>query len=292
MLIFAYRRLKIQKINVNSFTAHPKLLALHKMNGMRIGIVGCGNLGMALLKGIHEHNNNIQLMGSKRSIEGLPDLGPNVQFTKDNTELIKHSDILILALKPYTILNFLEEHSAHLRPDQHTVVSAATGVMLEAMAEKIGNDIGMYRAMPNTAAMVNESVTMISGNVDPLNRREEVVNLFSHLGTTLHIDESLMDSATILGACGVAYVLRFMRAMIQGGIEVGFDSETATKIVSQTMKGAAELIIQSGNHPEAEIDRVTTPKGCTIRGLNEMEHAGFSSALIKGIVSSYEQIEK
>ena len=150
----------------------------------------------------------------------------------------------------------------------------------------------MYRAMPNTAAMVNESVTMISGNVDPLNRREEVVNLFSHLGTTLHIDESLMDSATILGACGVAYVLRFMRAMIQGGIEVGFDSETATKIVSQTMKGAAELIIQSGNHPEAEIDRVTTPKGCTIRGLNEMEHAGFSSALIKGIVSSYEQIEK
>ena len=259
---------------------------------MRIGIVGCGNLGMALLKGIHEHNNDIQLMGSKRSIEGLPDLGPNVQFTTDNTQLIKHSDILILALKPYTILNFLEEHGAHLRPDQHTVVSAATGVMLEAMAEKIGNDIGMYRAMPNTAAMVNESVTMISGNKDPLNRREEVVNLFSHLGTTLHIDESLMDSATILGACGVAYVLRFMRAMIQGGIEVGIDSDTATKIVSQTMKGAAELIIQSGNHPEAEIDRVTTPKGCTIRGLNEMEHAGFSSALIKGIVSSYEQIEK
>ena len=100
-----------------------------------------------------------------------------------------------------------------------------------------------------------------------------------------------MDAATILGACGVAYVLRFMRAMIQGGIQVGFDAKTATKIVSQTMKGASELIIQNGTHPEEEIDKVTTPKGCTIIGLNEMEHAGFSSALIKGIVTSYEKIE-
>ena len=100
-----------------------------------------------------------------------------------------------------------------------------------------------------------------------------------------------MESATILGACGVAYVLRFMRAMIQGGIEVGFDASTATKIVGQTMKGASELIIQNDSHPEAEIDKVTTPRGCTIVGLNEMEHAGFSSALIKGIVTSFERIE-
>jgi pyrroline-5-carboxylate reductase len=114
--------------------------------------------------------------------------------------------------------------------------------------------------------------------------------LFNTLGETLIIDEKLMESATILGACGIAYVLRFMRAMIQGGIEVGFDSKTATKIVSQTIKGAAELIIQNGTHPEEEIDKVTTPKGCTIVGLNEMEHSGFSSALIKGIVTSYEKI--
>ena len=116
--------------------------------------------------------------------------------------------------------------------------------------------------------------------------------LFDKIGSTLYIDEHLMEAATILGACGIAYVLRFMRAMIQGGIEVGFDAKTATAIVSQTMKGASELIIRNGSHPESEIDKVTTPKGCTITGLNEMEHAGFSSALIRGIVASYKKIEK
>jgi pyrroline-5-carboxylate reductase len=101
-----------------------------------------------------------------------------------------------------------------------------------------------------------------------------------------------MEAATVIGACGIAYVLRFIRAMIQGGIEIGFDANTASKIVTQTVKGASELLIQREQHPEFEIDKVTTPKGCTIAGLNEMEHNGFSSALIKGIVTSYKKIEK
>ncbi|MBI5010740.1 MAG: pyrroline-5-carboxylate reductase, partial [Bacteroidia bacterium] len=121
---------------------------------------------------------------------------------------------------------------------------------------------------------------------------ESVKNLFNYMGTTMIIDEELMQSATILGACGVAYVLRFIRAMIQGGIQIGFDAKTASEIVNQTVKGAAELLIQRQVHPESEIDKVTTPKGCTIVGLNEMEHNGFSSSLIKGIVASYEKIEK
>jgi len=99
-----------------------------------------------------------------------------------------------------------------------------------------------------------------------------------------------MNAATVIGACGIAYVLRFIRAMIQGGIEIGFDTQTATKIVTQTVKGAAELLIENGLHPEQEIDKVTTPKGCTIAGLNEMEHQGFSSALIKGIKTSFDKI--
>ena len=153
-------------------------------------------------------------------------------------------------------------------------------------------DIDVFRAMPNTASSVNESITAISFGSDSLGRTDAVTSIFDCVGESIVIDESLMESATILGACGIAYVLRFMRAMIQGGIEVGFDSNTATKIVSQTVKGAAELIITNGSHPEQEIDKVTTPKGCTIVGLNEMEHSGFSSALIKGIVTSYQKIEK
>ena len=121
---------------------------------------------------------------------------------------------------------------------------------------------------------------------------ESVKQLFDIIGTTMIIDEDLMESATILGACGIAYVLRFIRAMIQGGIQIGFDAATASAIVNQTVKGAAELLIERHQHPEFEIDKVTTPKGCTIVGLNEMEHNGFSSSLIKGIVASYDKIEK
>ena len=115
---------------------------------------------------------------------------------------------------------------------------------------------------------------------------------FDSIGEAIIIDEELMDAATVLGACGIAYVLRFIRGMIQGGIQIGFDAKTANNIVAYTVKGAAKLLIERQQHPEYEIDKVTTPRGCTIAGLNEMEHNGFSSALIKGIIASFNKIEK
>ena len=169
----------------------------------------------------------------------------------------------------------------------------ATGIQLsEIKAQLPAGDWSLFRAMPNTGAGVGESMTALSFHADPLSKSTEVMELFNCIGKTIVIDEQLMESATILGACGIAYVLRFMRAMIQGGIQVGFDAKTASLIVSQTVKGAATLLIENGSHPEEEIDKVTTPKGCTIVGLNEMEHSGFSSALIKGIVTSFEKIER
>jgi len=117
-----------------------------------------------------------------------------------------------------------------------------------------------------------------------------VQQLFDVLGKTVMIDEKLMDAATVLGACGTAYAMRYIRANIQGGIEIGFDAATASLIAAQTVKGAADLLLQKNTHPEYEIDKVTTPKGCTIAGLNEMEHQGFSSSLIRGVVASYKKI--
>lgn len=260
---------------------------------MTIGIVGCGNLGFSLLNGIRLKDGSVKIIASKRSISELEKLNiPNTVFTTSNAELIQQSDIIIVALKPYNVLNFLRENEQFFDASRHSIVSVATGITTREMAEVIGDEMDVFRAMPNTAASVNESITAISIKNDSLNRASIIQELFDTMGQTIIIDENLMESATILGACGIAYVLRFMRAMIQGGIEVGFDAKTATKIVSQTVKGAAQLIIQNGTHPEEEIDKVTTPKGCTIVGLNEMEHSGFSSALIKGIVTSYEKIEK
>lgn len=260
----------------------------------KIGIIGCGNLGSSILKGITLKNTSQQLIVSKRNTETIKDMFPESQVvvTTDNNRLLKEADVLIFALKPYTILSFLAEHKDSLDASRHTIVSAATGISISEIQKVVGDGFGIYRVMPNTATSVLESVTAICSTNDPLNREAEVIEIFEEIGTVIKINEDLMESATILGACGVAYVLRFMRAMIQGGIEVGFDAKTATSIVSQTMKGAAELIIQNNSHPEEEIDKVTTPKGCTIVGLNEMEHAGFSSALIKGIVASYQKIEQ
>ena len=107
-----------------------------------------------------------------------------------------------------------------------------------------------------------------------------------------NIFEKLMDAATVLGACGTAYALRYIRAAMQAGIEIGFDAPTALAIASQTVKGAAKMALEEKVHPEQLIDRVTTPQGCTIVGLNEMEHQGFSSAMVRGVIASYEKIEK
>lgn len=259
----------------------------------KIGIIGCGNLGLSLLNGIRKREPQTVLYGSKRNIGSLKKREDEVTFfTSDNKRVIEECDIIILALKPFTVLPFLTENASFFDEKRHTIVSVATGITTKDMSNCLKKPIDIYRAMPNTASSVNESMTMISNGSDSLNRKEKIIDIFNALGETILIEESLMESATVLGACGIAYVLRFMRAMIQGGIEIGFDADTATKIVSQTVKGAAELIIHNGSHPEQEIDKVTTPKGCTIVGLNEMEHSGFSSALIKGIVTSYEKIAK
>ena len=259
----------------------------------KIGIIGCGNLGLSLLKGIRKNDQDALIYGSKRNTSGLVHLNDeHTIITSDNVELINNCEIIILALKPYTVIPFLTQNAELFKSNQHTLVSVATGITIDEMKACFSSDIDVFRAMPNTASSVNESITAISFGSDNLNRKESVTEIFQTVGEAIIIDEALMESATILGACGIAYVLRFMRAMIQGGIEVGFDAVIASKIVSQTVKGAAELIIRNGSHPEQEIDKVTTPKGCTIVGLNEMEHSGFSSALIKGIVTSYQKIEK
>jgi pyrroline-5-carboxylate reductase len=265
------------------------------MRQERIAIIGCGNLGRAIATGMvtAETVSPDHITATRRNLKPLSDLADRgVILSTDNAAAVRRSDIILLAVKPYNVVPMLREWGHLLDPERHVLVSLATGITLTEMTAHIPNGVPVFRAMPNTAADVGQSVTAICGKGGSDAQRALVSELFDSIGLTVLIDEDLMESATILGACGIAYALRFIRAMIQGGIEVGFDAGTATAIVSQTVKGAAELLIQKGGHPEQEIDKVTTPKGCTIVGLNEMEHAGFSSALIKGIVTSYEKIAK
>jgi pyrroline-5-carboxylate reductase len=264
------------------------------MKNSKIAIIGGGNLGIAiaegLLKSVFAQPSQITVTRRTLSrIEFLKEKG--VTITDNNAQAIATSEIIIVALKPYNVKDVLASLKDQFDPKKHVVISVVTGISLQELASIVGNDISLFRAMPNTAIAIQQSVTCVCTTNGTRQQADFVTDLFNNLGITIAIDEKLMDAATVLGACGIAYALRFIRAATQGGIEIGFDAKTANLISAQTVKGAAELLLQLGRHPEEEIDKVTTPKGCTIVGLNEMEHQGFSSSLIKGISSSYKKIQ-
>ena len=262
--------------------------------GKKIAIIGGGNLGTAIAEGLlkSKFSKAADITVTKRNtstLKSLKDKGVNI--TDDNSAAVKKSEVIILAVKPFQVADVLNGIKKELAADK-ILISVVTGVLISEMEGIVKKNIAYFRAMPNTAIAIQESMTCICSK-DADNATVKYVNdLFSTVGKVVTIDEKLMEAATILAACGTAYAMRYIRANIQGGIEIGFDAATASLISAQTVKGAAELLLQKGSHPEQEIDKVTTPKGCTIAGLNEMEHQGFSSSLIRGIVASYKKIAK
>ena len=274
-----------------SGTIYRKANIIDMMN-KKIAIIGGGNLGTAIAEGLVKSGFTLpeHIMVTKRNIATIRHLEEKgILVGDDNREAVRYADLVILAIKPFQVEDVVNRIKSDLT-DHHLLLSVVTGVTMDNILSYAGRNLGVVRAMPNTAIAIQESMTCVCARNISDDQKEYVDHLFRQLGKVVTIEEKLMDAATVLGACGIAYALRFIRANIQGGIEIGFDAATATLIASQTVKGAAELLIQTGRHPEQEIDKVTTPKGCTIAGLNEMEHQGFSSSLIKGIAASFDKI--
>ncbi len=265
------------------------------MNSNRqIAIIGGGNLGVAITFGLIESGylpaeNIIVTRRHLAALKPLTEVG--VKISSDNAAAVSGADMVILAVKPYQIMDVIAGIRDNFRENQ-VLVSVVTGVSCGEIKAAIPIPIPIFRAMPNTAIAIRQSMTCISTENASKLQQDFVLSLFSCLGEAIMIEENLMEAATVLGACGTAFAMRYIRANIQGGIEIGFDAATARLIAAQTIKGAAELLLINGTHPESEIDKVTTPKGCTIAGLNEMEHQGFSSALIRGLITSYRKIGK
>ena len=261
----------------------------------KIVIIGGGNLGTSIASGLlklQDFNHEDVIISEKRvsRIKYLQDKGFNV-VANDNQKAVKNADIVIVSVKPQQINEVLDEIKPTYDSDKQILISTVTGYNMIDLEKKMGK-IGIVRIMPNTAIEIRESMTCISFLNTKRNQEEAILDLFSKLGKALVVQEELMGAVTVLGACGVAFALRFIRAATQGGIEIGFSAEMSQLIASQTVKGAAQLILENNSHPEKEIDKVTTPQGITISGLNEMEHQGFSSALIKGLITSYNKLEK
>lgn len=252
----------------------------------KIAIIGAGNIGTSLARGLSTTPSfrKEEIYLTRRSLDKLKAFTEEgFQVTSDNSVAVRNSSIIILCVEPHQSPAVLKEISRELDPQKHVLISVVSGLEIDQIKKHIDTDINIIRAMPNIAIVMGESMTCLAAQNTNNEYLTMAQDIFNTVGETLVIEEEQMAGATSLGACGIAFFLRAIRAASQGGIEIGFHAEDALKIAANTAKGAASLLTHSGTHPEAEIDKVTTPMGCTISGLNQMEHDGFSSAMIKGI---------
>ncbi len=260
---------------------------------MKIAIIGTGNLGLSIAKGLIKNNTYTSLYLTKRNLEPINKWKKydELYISNNNIKAISNSDIIIFSVQPNQFEEILNEISSKLNY-KHIIISTITGFKIKRIEKITGSSIPIIRAMPNTAISVAKSMTCICSNKIGEKSTPVAEAIFNGLGTTIRIEESLMQAATVLCASGIAFWMRLIRATTQGGVQLGFDADIALKMSIQTAMGASSLLFDLKTHPEEEIDKVTTPRGCTITGLNEMEHQGLSSSLIKGLNASYNKINE
>lgn len=257
-----------------------------------LAVLGAGNIGSSIARGLVQSGafpaKNVTLTRRKiHLIAALADEG--FVIGDDNMKAVRNSMVIVVAVEPRQANGLLAQIAPALDPLKHTLISVVSDLRIGRIREIVGEKVSVVRAMPNTAIAIRESMTCLAGENRDSRGIEEAKSIFERVGRVLVIDEEQMIAATVLGACGIAFFLRAIRSASQGGIEIGFHAGDALFIAAQTARGAATLLVSMKNHPEYEIDKVTTPRGCTIAGLNQMEHAGFSSAMIRGIVASAEK---
>ncbi len=256
---------------------------------VKIAVLGAGNIGAAIARGLAAAGGfrPQEIILTRRRAELLEELRAE-QFCvgADNRAAVKSAEIIILAVGPRQAEALVKEIRPALRPGRHIVISIVSGVTTSQIAGWMKKRVSLVRAMTNTAISIREAMTCLCAAPESGAALARAKVIFDALGKTMVISEELMLSATALTGCGIAFFLRAIRAASQGGTQIGFHSEEALIMAAQTARGAASLLLGRKGHPESEIDKVTTPRGCTIEGLNEMEHHGFSSAMITGIVTS------
>lgn len=255
---------------------------------MKIAIIGAGNMGSAITIGLINGNiikaDEITVSNpSQAKLNALKAKNANINITNDNKEAVKNSDFIILAVKPWIVEKVLLEISIK---KQQVLISVAAGITFGQLGKHSDSSIAMYRVIPNTAISQNCSMTLIAKHNTTAQQDKLIIDIFNTMGVSIMVSEEKMAAATAVSSCGIAYVLKYIQAAMQAGIELGLSQKEALLMVSQSVKGAASLIIENNSHPAIEIDKVTTPGGLTIKGINELEHNNFSSAVIKAIKTS------
>jgi len=254
---------------------------------MKIAIIGAGNMGGSIARGLAKgsliaDSDIIVSNPSAGKLERLKKEFPSISTTNNNAEAA--TDIVILAVKPWLMQPVMRE--LKLKSKQ-ILISVAAGISFEELAHYvIAPEMAMFRLIPNTAISELESMTLVAARNTNDEQDQFILRLFSEMGTVMLIPEDKITAATALASCGIAYVLKYIQAAMQAGIEMGLRPKDAMQMIAQSLKGAAALIQNNDTHPSVEIDKVTTPGGITIKGINELEHNGFTSAIIKAMKAS------
>ena len=256
---------------------------------MKIAIIGAGNMGGALALGLAQGTlvkaQDITISNpSQGKLDAIKTAAPAIRTTTDNRECITGADLIVIAVKPWKLAEVADE--LHDVLDQRQVIcSMVGGVGLDALQKLFGSG-PCYYLIPNTAIATRQSMTFMASRGSTPEMDAALLAIFRELGDAMLVEERLMNAGMVLASCGIAYALRYVRAATEGGVQLGFRAAEAQHIVAQTLRGAASLLDGKDAHAETEIDKVTTPGGLTIRGLNAMEQAGFSNAVIQGLLHS------
>ena len=265
---------------------------------MKIAIIGAGNMGGSIARGLAKgsliaDSDIIVSNPSAGKLEKLKKEFPCISTTnnnleaattQNNAEAAAGADIVILAVKPW----FMEPVMRELKlKSKQTLVSVAAGISFEELAHfVIAPEMPMFRLIPNTAISEMESMTLIASRNATKEQEQLMLDIFNQMGLAMLIPEEKIAATTAMTSCGIAYVLKYIQAAMQAGVEMGIYPKDGMRMVAQSVKGAAELILNNDTHPSVEIDKVCTPGGITIKGINELEHEGFTSTVIKAIKAS------
>ena len=265
---------------------------------MKIAVIGAGNMGSALARGL-AHGSKVQTADiyvsnpSTAKLDALKGEFPEINTTTDNCVAAAAADIVVLAVKPWKVEEVLNEIKPHMDYTRQAVASMVGGLGLTQLTEWLskGDEVlpATYLIIPNTAIATMSSMTFIASARSTASQERELLDIFNELGEAMLVEEKLIAAGTSLASCGIAYALRYIRAAMEGGVELGFRADDAKRVVMQTLRGAADILAANNSHPEVEIDRVTTPGGLTIKGLNAMEAAGFTHSVIEGLRASTKQ---
>lgn len=263
------------------------------LNTHKIGFIGAGAMGSALLTGLIKANlvDPANLMVSDANKEQLQTITDRlgIKGCQGNVALAEQVDILVLAVKPWIVKEILPELKPVVKPGQ-LVISIAAGITIADLETSLAEDVAVIRVMPNTPSLVSEGATAIAlGKHVTSEQHEQGLAMFGAVGTAVTVKENLMNSVTGLSGSGPAYVFIMLEAMSDAGVKAGLPRDISTTLAAQTMLGAAKMVLETGEHPGRLKDMVTTPGGTTIYGVHALEQSGIRAALINGVMAAVDK---